>query len=174
MSDRSKTVGFIGMGMMGGGMAANLLKAGFPLVAYDIDPVKNERFAGLGATIANGPAGVSQGASTVVCIVETTKQVEEVVLGDGGILEGAQEGDIFVCSATVDPIMVKELCGTLAARGIAGFSSMLKHYEEHAPLKRNVLPAELGAAGTFLASDGAAAITGQVIYVDGGYQVMGM
>jgi 3-hydroxyisobutyrate dehydrogenase len=118
MSDRSKTVGFIGMGMMGGGMAANLLKAGFPLVAYDIDPVKNERFAGLGATIANGPAGVSQGASTVVCIVETTKQVEEVVLGDGGILEGAQEGDIFVCSATVDPIMVKELCGTLAARGI--------------------------------------------------------
>ena len=63
---------------------------------------------------------------------------------------------------------------TLAARGIAGFSSMLKHYEEHAPLKRNVLPEELGATGTFLASDGAAAITGQVLYVDGGYQVMGM
>ncbi|MBT5321174.1 MAG: enoyl-ACP reductase [Verrucomicrobiales bacterium] len=63
---------------------------------------------------------------------------------------------------------------TLAARGIAGFSSMLKHYEAHAPLKRNVLPEELGATGTFLASDGAAAITGQVLYVDCGYQVMGM
>ena len=63
---------------------------------------------------------------------------------------------------------------TLAARGIAGFSEMLKHYEAHAPLKRNVLPEELGATGTFLASDGAAAITGQVIYVDSGYQIMGM
>jgi enoyl-[acyl-carrier protein] reductase I len=63
---------------------------------------------------------------------------------------------------------------TLAARGIAGFNHMLKHYEAHAPLKRNVVPEELGATGTFLASDGAAAITGQVIYVDGGYQIMGM
>ena len=51
---------------------------------------------------------------------------------------------------------------------------MLKHYEAHAPLKRNVLPDELGATGTFLVSDGAAAITGQVIYVDCGYQIMGM
>jgi enoyl-[acyl-carrier protein] reductase I len=64
---------------------------------------------------------------------------------------------------------------TLAgARGIAGFTDMLKHYEAHAPLKRNVLPDELGATGTFLVSDGAAAITGQVIYVDCGYQIMGM
>ena len=63
---------------------------------------------------------------------------------------------------------------TLAARGIAGFNEMLKHYEDHAPLKRNVLPEELGATGLFLASDGAAAITGQVIYVDCGYQIMGM
>ena len=63
---------------------------------------------------------------------------------------------------------------TLAARGIAGFNDMLKHYEAHSPLKRNVLPEELGATGTFLASDGAAAITGQVIYVDSGYQIMGM
>ena len=63
---------------------------------------------------------------------------------------------------------------TLAARGIGGFTEMLKHYEAHAPLKRNVLPEELGATGLFLASDGAAAITGQVIYVDCGYQIMGM
>src|SRR5437667_303137 len=63
---------------------------------------------------------------------------------------------------------------TLAARGIAGFQDMLKHYEAHAPLKRNVLPEELGATGAFLASDGAAAITGQVVYVDSGYQIMGM
>jgi enoyl-[acyl-carrier protein] reductase I len=63
---------------------------------------------------------------------------------------------------------------TLAARGISGFSNMLKHYQEHAPLKRSCDPAELGATGVFLASDGAASITGQVLYVDGGYQIMGM
>ncbi len=63
---------------------------------------------------------------------------------------------------------------TLAARGIAGFTSMLKHYEAHAPLRRSCDPAELGATGVFLASEGAASITGQVLYVDGGYQIMGM
>jgi enoyl-[acyl-carrier protein] reductase I len=63
---------------------------------------------------------------------------------------------------------------TLAARGISGFNEMIKHYEVHSPLKRNVLPDELGATGVFLASDGAAAITGQVLYVDCGYQIMGM
>jgi enoyl-[acyl-carrier protein] reductase I len=63
---------------------------------------------------------------------------------------------------------------TLAARGIAGFSSMMKHYEEHAPLKRSCTTEELGQTGVFLASDGAASITGQVLYVDGGYEIMGM
>ncbi|MEL0113797.1 MAG: NAD(P)-binding domain-containing protein, partial [Rickettsiales bacterium] len=89
MSDRNATIGFIGMGMMGGGMAANLLKAGFDMAAYDIDPAKNERFAGLGAKIANGPAGVAQAASTVFLIVVTTSQVRVVVRGEGGILECA-------------------------------------------------------------------------------------
>ena len=63
---------------------------------------------------------------------------------------------------------------TLAARGIAGFGDMMKHYEAHAPLKRSCTTDELGQTGAFLASDGAASITGQVIYVDGGYQIMGM
>lgn len=63
---------------------------------------------------------------------------------------------------------------TLAARGIAGFTDMLKIYEAHSPLRRNLVPDELGATGLFLASDGSAAITGQVIYVDCGYSIMGM
>ena len=63
---------------------------------------------------------------------------------------------------------------TLAARGISGFSSMMKHYQEHAPLKRSCTTEELGHTGVFLASDGSAGITGQVLYVDGGYEIMGM
>lgn len=118
MSNRNDNVGFIGMGMMGGGMAANLLKAGFPLVAYDIDPAKNDRFAELGATIANGPAGVAAAASTVICIVETTAQVQDVLVGDGGVMDGVEAGDTVICMATVDPIAVKEMHAAFAERGV--------------------------------------------------------
>jgi enoyl-[acyl-carrier protein] reductase I len=63
---------------------------------------------------------------------------------------------------------------TLAARGIAGFGQMIKQYEDRAPLGRSCSLEEIGATGVFLASDGAASISGQVLYVDGGYQIMGM
>ena len=63
---------------------------------------------------------------------------------------------------------------TLAARGISGFSKMIKHYEERAPLGRSCTTEELGATGVFLAGEGGSGITGQVLYVDGGYQIMGM
>ncbi|MCS7049459.1 MAG: enoyl-ACP reductase [Verrucomicrobiae bacterium] len=63
---------------------------------------------------------------------------------------------------------------TLAARGIAGFTTILKHYEERTPLRRNIEPRELGLAGLFLASDMSSATTGQVLYVDCGYEIMGM
>ncbi len=63
---------------------------------------------------------------------------------------------------------------TLAARGVSGLGTMIKHYEDHAPLGRSCTLSELGSTGLFLASDGSSGITGQVIYVDGGYQIMGM
>lgn len=63
---------------------------------------------------------------------------------------------------------------TLAARGISGLNLMMKHYQDRAPLGRSCTLEELGAMGVFLASDGAASITGQVLYVDGGYEIMGM
>jgi enoyl-[acyl-carrier protein] reductase I len=63
---------------------------------------------------------------------------------------------------------------TLAARGIGGFSTIIKEYEQRAPLGRSCTLEEVGATGVFLASPGAASITGQVLYVDGGYQIMGM
>jgi enoyl-[acyl-carrier protein] reductase I len=97
-----------------------------------------------------------------------------------GVAKAALEASTRYLAYDLGPKKIRVNCisagpvNTLAARGISGFGEMLKHYEAHAPLKRNVLPEELGATGTFLASDGAAAITGQVIYVDCGYQIMGM
>ena len=97
-----------------------------------------------------------------------------------GVAKAALEASTRYLAYDLGPQKIRVNCisagpvNTLAARGIAGFADMLKHYEARAPLKRNVLPDELGATGTFLASDGAAAITGQVLYVDCGYQIMGM
>ena len=97
-----------------------------------------------------------------------------------GVAKAALEASTRYLAYDLGPKKIRVNCisagpmNTLAARGISGFTEMLKHYEAHAPLKRNVLPEELGATGLFLASDGAAAITGQVIYVDSGYQIMGM
>jgi enoyl-[acyl-carrier protein] reductase I len=97
-----------------------------------------------------------------------------------GVAKAALEASTRYLAYDLGPKKIRVNCisagpvNTLAARGISGFQQMIKHYEERSPLKRNVLPEELGATGAFLASDGAAAITGQVLYVDSGYQIMGM
>lgn len=97
-----------------------------------------------------------------------------------GVAKAALEASTRYLAYNLGPRQIRVNCisagpvNTLAARGISGFGEMLKHYEAKAPLKRNVTLEELGATGTFLASDGAAAITGQVIYADSGYQIMGM
>jgi enoyl-[acyl-carrier protein] reductase I len=62
---------------------------------------------------------------------------------------------------------------TLAARGISGLGEMLKSHAERAPLKRNVDAAEVGSTAAFLLSDGGSGITGETIYVDCGYNIMG-
>src|SRR5689334_18291425 len=97
-----------------------------------------------------------------------------------GVAKASLEASTRYLAYDLGPKKIRVNCisagpvNTLAARGISGFMSMMKHYQERAPLKRSCDPAELGETGVFLASDGAAAITGQVIYVDGGYQVIGM
>lgn len=97
-----------------------------------------------------------------------------------GVAKASLEASTRYLAYDMGPKKIRVNCisagpmNTLAARGIAGFMDMMKHYEAHAPLKRSCTSDELGQTGTFLASDGAAAITGQVIYVDGGYQIMGM
>jgi enoyl-[acyl-carrier protein] reductase I len=97
-----------------------------------------------------------------------------------GVAKASLEASARYLAYDLGPKKIRVNCisagpvNTLAARGISGFTSMLKHYQERAPLKRSCDHAELGETGVFLASDGAGAITGQVIYVDGGYQIMGM
>lgn len=97
-----------------------------------------------------------------------------------GVAKAALEASARYLAYDLGPRKIRVNCisagpvNTLAARGISGFTAMLKHYEEHAPMKRNIETSELGSAGLFLASDMSTATTGQVLYVDCGYEIMGM
>jgi enoyl-[acyl-carrier protein] reductase I len=130
--------------------------------------------------LARGAAPLMTGGGSIIAM--TYYGSEKVVphYNVMGVAKAALEASTRYLAYDLGPKKIRVNCisagpvNTLAARGIAGFTDMLKHYEAHAPLKRNVLPDELGATGVFLVSDGAAAITGQVIYVDCGYQIMGM
>jgi enoyl-[acyl-carrier protein] reductase I len=96
-----------------------------------------------------------------------------------GVAKAALEASVRYLAADLGPqkIRVNAISAgpikTLAARGISGLGDMLKGHAERAPLKRNVEASEVGDAALFLASDLSTAITGETIYVDGGYNIMG-
>ena len=113
------TVGFIGLGAMGGPMALNLLKHGFQLVVHDIDAGKTERLRAQGAAVAESPDAVAAATGRTICMVETTAQAEAVIAGPHGIVQRAQPGHVVVCMSTIDPIVARRLGDTLGAKGIA-------------------------------------------------------
>lgn len=119
MSARGDTIGFVGLGVMGGAMAENLLKAGYAVHGFDIAPAANKRLKAAGGTVVDGPAAAARAGSVSICMVETTAQAEAVIMGDGGLIEGVQDGDVVMCMATIDPLSVKAMHQTLSGRGVA-------------------------------------------------------
>jgi 3-hydroxyisobutyrate dehydrogenase len=111
-------VGFIGLGNMGGPMAQNLTRAGFPLVVHDIDPAKVEPLRHQGAKIAGSSQEVAADARRVICMVETTSQAESVICGPRGVAKSTRRGDIVVCMSTIDPLVARRLHDELAAMGV--------------------------------------------------------
>jgi 3-hydroxyisobutyrate dehydrogenase-like beta-hydroxyacid dehydrogenase len=116
--DRRQTVGFIGLGMMGYPMAANILKKGHALVAYDVLPAKLDDIRGLGGRASTGIADVARQASIVISMVDTTAQAEEVILGAGGLIDGVCEGDVIISMSTIDPTALRAMHEKLAAKGV--------------------------------------------------------
>ena len=113
------TVGFIGLGAMGGPMAANLIKHGFLLVVHDIDAAKTERLRAQGAAVAESAEAVAAAVGRTICMVETTAQAEAVIAGEHGIVQRARPGHMVACMSTIDPIVARRLGDTLSARDIA-------------------------------------------------------
>lgn len=115
---REQAIGFIGLGQMGAAMAANLLKAGFCVIGYDIDSSKTAALVALGGQAAIGPADAARRASRVVSMVDTTAQAEEVIVGTGGIVSAAQPGDLVISMSTIEPMALRRMHGVLAAKGV--------------------------------------------------------
>ena len=104
-----KAVGFVGLGIMGAFMAGNLLEAGHELVVHNRTRTKAERLAQRGARVADSPREVAEGSEVVITMLPGPPQVEEVVAGDGGLLEGAREGSLIIDMSTSSPILAQEL-----------------------------------------------------------------
>src|ERR1017187_4345505 len=96
--DSMSNIGFVGLGIMGNPMSKNLLKAGHSLVVYDIVP------ALLDAAVTNGAADVAARAEIIVTMLPDGPEVEQAVLGPGGVLEGAKRGSLIVDMSSISPI----------------------------------------------------------------------
>ena len=115
MSDR---IGFVGLGIMGQGMARNLLKAGFSVRVWNRTTSKAEALAAEGAQVGSSPADVAAHADIIVTCVSDTPDVEAVILGQDGIIHGAKAGALVVDCSTISPQVTKDIAAKLNEKGI--------------------------------------------------------
>ena len=111
-------IGFIGLGTMGKWMALNMLKAGFPMRVFDINPAPVEFLAGQGAAAAKSPADVAADVDWLFLSLPDTELVEEVVFGENGVAQGAGSGLVLVDLSTIGYIPTLEINRKLKEKGI--------------------------------------------------------
>lgn len=121
----SPPLGFMGLGAMGLPMARNLLRKGFQVtVVRHRDPNAPASLAALGAAVVDSPATLGGRAEVVILMLPTSREVEEVVLGGGGLSNGGladvvRSGQVVVDMGTSDPVSTRRIAAMLAARGVA-------------------------------------------------------
>lgn len=113
----NETVGFIGLGIMGAGMAANLLKAGFNLTVWNRTPEKMAPLMAEGAGGASSPADVAAHSTILVTCVSDTPDMVEVVTGPNGVLEGIRPGALLIDCSTISPKATRDIADQLATQG---------------------------------------------------------
>jgi 3-hydroxyisobutyrate dehydrogenase len=113
----NEKVGFIGLGIMGAPMARNLLKAGFTVVVYNRTAAKAEALAKEGAGRASSPKEVAQECPVVITIVSDTPDVEEVILGKNGVIEGVSAGSVVIDMSTISPQATQRIAARLQEKG---------------------------------------------------------
>ena len=113
-----RRVGFIGLGIMGAPMAANLLKAGFEVTVWNRSPSRTKPLIDAGANGAASPAEVAAASEVTISCVTNSGDVEEVALGDGGVIEGAPAGTAYIDCSTIAPETARRVADALRRRGV--------------------------------------------------------
>ncbi len=111
-------VGYIGLGLMGKSIARNILKAGFPLVVHNRSRGAVDELVAEGATAASSPREVAAQVDVVFTNLPDTPDVEQVVLGGNGIIEGAHDGLMYVDNSTIKPASARMIAEKLAAKNV--------------------------------------------------------
>ncbi len=111
-------VGFIGLGIMGRGMAANLLKAGFAVTVWNRTITRMEELVAQGAHAGANPADVAARSDIVVICVSDTPDVQAVILGENGVIHGAQPGSLVIDCSTISPQATQAIAAQLAQGGV--------------------------------------------------------
>lgn len=114
----AQNIGFIGLGIMGRPMARNLIKAGYPLVVHNRSRAAVDELVGAGAKAATSPREVAGACDVLITMLPNSPDVEQVVLGKDGIIEGAGRGLIFVDMSTISPIVTQKLGKALEPKGV--------------------------------------------------------
>jgi 2-hydroxy-3-oxopropionate reductase len=112
-------IGFIGLGIMGRPMARNLLAAGFPLTVYSRSDGPVDELVEAGAARAAGPAAVAEASDITITMLPDTTDVEQVLTGGGGVLEGAASGSLVVDMSSIDPGPTRVMADAFAAKDVA-------------------------------------------------------
>ena len=118
IEDTKETVAFIGLGIMGLPMAANLQKAGFALRVYNRTASKGVSLVEKGAVACATPGEAASGAGIIITMVSDTPDVVAVVAGPEGVLSGAKSGSVIIDMSTISPDTTRELAAQAEARGI--------------------------------------------------------
>jgi len=112
-------LGFVGLGNMGLPMALNLIKAGHQLTVFDLSAGAVQRVVDAGAVAASSVAAVAESADMVLSSLPTPVAVETVYLGEGGLIEGARAGQLFVDLSSISPSLAKKMASVFAAKDAA-------------------------------------------------------
>ncbi len=114
----AETIGFIGLGIMGKPMVRNLLKAGYAVTVYNRSVEAIKELAAEGATGAENPRQVAEQSQVIITMLPDSPDVEKVMTGEDGILEGVQAGSLIIDMSTISPVVSRKLAKTAAERGI--------------------------------------------------------
>jgi 3-hydroxyisobutyrate dehydrogenase len=110
-------IGFIGLGNMGGPMAANLVKAGHEVRGFDLSEASLKAFAGAGGTAVASAAEASSGASVVITMLPAGQHVRAVYMDDGGLIATCQPGTLMIDCSTIDVTSAREVIAGAEAAG---------------------------------------------------------